>query len=114
MPDSINYKKDNVYIAYSFTDTQRRYTGVNAFAGFIDFLAQSGYKLKTSGKCFSEGSSFPSQEHCNGRSVDTLYLGIVEQDQKIFRKVVIPVFYNNNDLRIEKISFKELDLEEIL
>lgn len=88
MPDSINYKKDNVYIAYNFTDTQRRYTGVNAFAGFIGFLAQSGYKLKTSGSCFSEGSSFPSQEHCNGRSVDTLYLGIVEQDQKIIDKAI--------------------------
>ncbi|MGX5686506.1 hypothetical protein ACWKWW_18295 [Chryseobacterium cucumeris] len=83
MPDSLNYKKDSVSIVYSFSKTQRRYTGADSFAGFIGYLAKSGYKLTTTGSCFSEGSSFPSQEHCNGRSVDTLYLGIVEQDQKV-------------------------------
>lgn len=44
--------------------------------------------MKTSGSCFSEGSSFPSQEHCNGRSVDSLYLGSVEQDQKIIDSAI--------------------------
>jgi len=83
MPDSLDYKKDGIYIAYSFSRTQRRYTGADSFAGFIGYLARSGFKLTTTGSCFSEGSSFPSQEHCNGRSVDTLYLGVVEQDQKV-------------------------------
>jgi len=83
MPDSLDYKKENINIAYIFTTTQRRYTGAGAFAGFIGYLAKSGHKLKTTGSCFSGGSSFPSQEHCNGRSVDTLYLGSVEQDQKV-------------------------------
>lgn len=88
MPDSLNYKKDNVYIAYDFSKTQRRYTGVDSFAGFIGFLAKAGYKLTTTGSCFSEGSSFPSQEHCNGRSVDTLYLGSVEKDQKVIDSAI--------------------------
>lgn len=88
MPDSLNYKKGDVYIAYSFSKTQRRYTGANAFAGYIGYLAKSGYKLTTTGSCFSEGSSFPSQEHCNGRSVDTLYLGAVEQDQKVIDSAI--------------------------
>ncbi len=88
MPDSLNYKKDGVYIAYSFSKTQRRYTGADSFAGFIGYLAKSGYKLTTTGSCFSEGSSFPSQEHCNGRSVDTLYLSIVEQDQKVIDSAI--------------------------
>ncbi|PWW27966.1 hypothetical protein [Chryseobacterium sp. AG844] len=88
MPDSLNYKKDGVSIAYSFSKTQRRYTGADSFAGFIGYLAKSGYKLTTTGSCFSEGSSFPSQEHCNGRSVDTLYLGIVEQDQKVIDSAI--------------------------
>ncbi|MEC3875466.1 hypothetical protein [Chryseobacterium salviniae] len=83
MPDSLNYSKDGILIAYNFSKTQRRYTGANSFAGFIGYLAKSGYKLTTTGSCFSEGSSFPSQEHCNGRSVDTLYLGVIEQDQKV-------------------------------
>ncbi|MDV7698280.1 hypothetical protein N6B72_15250 [Chryseobacterium soli] len=68
-----------------------------------------------------------------------LTLGYTDQYQKTFRKVVIPVFYNNNDLYIEKIfittlgtsaktgdeewirkeiskktSLKELDLDDIL
>ncbi|QRA42204.1 hypothetical protein [Chryseobacterium cucumeris] len=88
MPDSLNYKKDDVSIAYRFSKTQRRYTGADSFAGFIGYLAKSGYKLTTTGSCFSEGSSFPSQEHCNGRSVDTLYLGIVEQDQKVIDSAI--------------------------
>lgn len=83
MPDSLNYNKDGVLIAYNFSKTQRRYTGANSFAGFIGYLAKSGYKLTTTGSCFYEGSSFPSQEHCNGRSVDILYLGVTEQDQKV-------------------------------
>lgn len=88
MPDNLNYKKDNVSISYSFTGTQRRYTGVHAFAGFIGYLAKSGLKLQTSGSCFSEGSSFPSQEHCNGRSVDTYYLKVVENDQKVIDSAI--------------------------
>lgn len=88
MPDDLNYKKDEIYIAYGFSKTQRRYTGADSFAGFIGYLAKSGYKLTTIGSCFSEGSSFPSQEHCNGRSVDTHYLGIVDQDQKIIDNAI--------------------------
>jgi hypothetical protein len=88
MPDSLNYNKDEVSIAYEFTETKRRYTGVNSFAGFIGYLAKSGRKLKTTGSCFSEGSSFPSQEHCNGRSVDTLYLKKVEDDQKVIDSAI--------------------------
>lgn len=88
MPDTLNYSNGDVRISYIFNKTQRKFTGANAFAGFIGYLARSGYKVTTSGSCFSEGSSFPSQEHCNGRSVDTFYLGNIIQDQKVIDSAI--------------------------
>ncbi len=76
MPESVNYVK------YSFSGTQRKYTGPNEFAGFIGALAKTEYSIITTGSCFSEGSCFPSQFHVNGRSVDTSYFWDKEKDQK--------------------------------
>lgn len=33
MPDSLSYKKGDVQIGYTFTSTERRFTGANSFAG---------------------------------------------------------------------------------
>lgn len=74
MPDSLDYKKDKVFINYIFSGTKRRYTSPDVFAGFIGALARTGLKIQTTGSCFKYGSSFPSVEHINGESVDTLYL----------------------------------------
>ena len=74
MPDEINYIKDDVIISYVFSNTKRRYTGPDPLAGFIGALAETGLQLTTTGSCFAEGSCFPSSEHVNGKSVDTLYL----------------------------------------
>ncbi|MCJ8497624.1 hypothetical protein MVI27_05055 [Chryseobacterium salipaludis] len=76
MPDSVNY------VSYSFSGTQRKYTGPSYFAGFLGALAVSGLTIKTTGSCFREGSCFPSQFHVNGESVDTIYFWSLEKDQK--------------------------------
>lgn len=83
MPNSINYDKGNIKIAFAFSGTKRKYTGVDTFAGFIGVLAKTGYKLTTTGSCFSEGSCFPSIKHHNGRSVDLGYLYETKKDQDI-------------------------------
>ncbi len=82
MPDEINYSKDNVKVRYSFSNTKRRYTGPDPLAGFIGALAETGLQLTTTGSCFAEGSCFPSSEHVNGKSVDTLYLN--DDDEQKF------------------------------
>ena len=82
MPDEINYSKGNVKVRYSFSNTKRRYTGPDPLAGFIGALAETGLQLTTTGSCFAEGSCFPSSEHVNGKSVDTLYLN--DNDEQKF------------------------------
>ncbi|MBB6369170.1 hypothetical protein [Chryseobacterium shigense] len=76
MPDTVNYVK------YSFSGTKRIYTGPNYFAGFIGALAITELSVTTTGSCFREGSCFPSQFHVNGESIDTIYFGKLETDQK--------------------------------
>ncbi|OEK08562.1 hypothetical protein A8C32_03685 [Flavivirga aquatica] len=83
MPDSLNYSKDDVVIKYVFSNTKRRYTSPGPLAGFIGALANYGKEIKTTGSCFKEGSCFPSSEHVNGVSVDTIYKWIKTEDQKI-------------------------------
>ncbi|OTQ07815.1 hypothetical protein B6C91_14145, partial [Gilliamella apicola] len=82
MPDKIDYTKDDVIISYVFSNTKRRYTGPDPLAGFIGALAETGLKLTTTGSCFAEGSCFPSAEHVNGKSIDTLYLN--DNDEQKF------------------------------
>ena len=75
MPENVKYVK------YSFSGTQRRYTGPNYFAGFLGALAKSGLSVVTTGSCFKYGSCFPSQFHVNGESVDTSYFWDLKKDQ---------------------------------
>lgn len=90
MPDNLNYVKDGVVIKYSFSQTKRRYTGPNVFAGFIGALAECSYSegIITTGSCFKEGSCFPSAEHVNGRSVDTVYYNDLKKDQTFVDAVI--------------------------
>ncbi|CAA0236272.1 hypothetical protein NACSLCCMFF_520010 [Tenacibaculum maritimum] len=83
MPDSLSYKKDDLSIEYKFSSTKRRYTGPECLAGFIGALADLKTQITTTGSCFSEGSCFPSSEHVNGKSVDTIYKWVKKTDQKI-------------------------------
>lgn len=83
MPDSLNYSKGNVSIKYTFSNTKRRYTGPGPLAGFIGALADCNLEIKTTGSCFKEASCFPSAEHVNGKSVDTIYKWDKKKDQKI-------------------------------
>ncbi|MBD3906220.1 hypothetical protein NAL32_16510 [Chryseobacterium sp. Ch-15] len=76
MPDSVSY------VTYSFSGTQRRYTGPSYFAGFLGALAITGLSISTTGSCFREGSCFPSQFHVNGESIDTIYFWSLGRDQK--------------------------------
>ena len=87
MPDSLNYQKNGIIIAYTFSNTQRRYTSPGSLSGFIGALAECGYSdMQTTGSCFKEGSCFPSQNHINGKSIDTMYLD--EERQKKFIKAM--------------------------
>ncbi|WDF61610.1 hypothetical protein PQ462_09525 [Flavobacterium sp. KACC 22758] len=90
MPDSLDYYSDDLVIKYSFSSTKRRYTGPNVFAGFIGALAECNNLdgIVTTGSCFKEGSCFPSAEHVNGRSVDTLYYKNLKKDQAFIDAVV--------------------------
>ncbi|MWP50356.1 hypothetical protein GQ592_11220, partial [Gilliamella sp. Lep-s21] len=83
MPDQLDYRKNNIKIQYTFSQTQRRYTGPNVLAGFIGALADCNLKLVTTGSCFRDASCFPSSEHVNGKSIDTLYLDNVDEQKFI-------------------------------
>lgn len=82
MPDYLNFISGTVTISYTFTATKRRYASPNAFAGFIGALATTRLKLQTTGSCFKYGSCFPSSEHVNGKSIDTIYLN--DKDEQLF------------------------------
>jgi hypothetical protein len=83
MPDEVQYVNNKVTVRYIFSNTERRYTGPGALAGFIGALAETGLQLTTTGSCFTEGSCFPSSEHVNGKSIDTLYLKDVDEQKFI-------------------------------
>lgn len=97
MPDSLDYKKDKVFINYIFSGTKRRYTSPDVFAGFIGALAKTGLTIKTTGSCFKYGSSFPSQFHINGESVDTVYLWDNTKDQNFIDAML---FYYFRDRKV--------------
>ena len=82
MSDALNYNNRGISIRYTFSATQRRYTSPGAFAGFIGALADCSLTLETTGSCFQYGSCFPSSEHVNGKSIDTLYLN--DTDEQTF------------------------------
>ncbi|MFD2907370.1 DUF4280 domain-containing protein [Flavobacterium ardleyense] len=90
MPDVLNYSKNNVLIKYKFSNTKRRYTGPNVFAGFLGAIAECSFDdiITTTGSCFKEGSCFPSAEHVNGRSVDTIYFNDIKKDQAFVDAVI--------------------------
>ncbi|MWN91128.1 hypothetical protein GQ597_10480, partial [Gilliamella sp. Pra-s65] len=83
MPDKIQYVNDKVVVRYIFSNTKRRYTEPSVLAGFIGALAETGLQLTTTGSCFAEASCFPSAEHVNGKSIDTLYLKDVDEQKFI-------------------------------
>lgn len=75
MPDSLNIDRNNVVIAYGFSNTQRRFCKPECFAAFIGILAQYGLTgVNSTGMCFGDATSYPSLAHPNGDSVDTSYL----------------------------------------
>ncbi|NRS89886.1 hypothetical protein HNQ02_002820 [Flavobacterium sp. 7E] len=96
MPETVSY------IKYTFSGTQRKYTGTNEFAGFIGALAKTGYNIVTTGSCFSEGSCFPSQYHVNGRSVDTEYFMNKEKDQNFIDAMK---FFNFGERKVGNDSY---------
>jgi muramidase (phage lysozyme) len=94
MPDSLNYQKNGIVIAYTFTNTQRRYTSPGAMAGFIGALAECGYSdIQTTGSCFKEATCFPSVAHINGKSIDTIYMD--KDRQKKFIKALDKFKFND-------------------
>ena len=90
MADSLNYSSGGVVIKYNFSQTKRRYTGPGVFAGFIGALAECSFAegIVTTGSCFKEASCFPSAEHVNGRSVDSIYYKNIDKDQKFVDAVI--------------------------
>lgn len=82
MPDELNYS-NSINVKYDFSNTQRRYTSPGSLAGFIGALAENNLKLTTTGSCFVSASCFPSQEHVNGKSIDTLYLDNINEQKFI-------------------------------
>ena len=76
MPDGLNINLgNNIRIAFSFTDTLRRYCSPECFAGFMGVLGQFGIVgIRCNGMCFGDATCYPSISHNNGVSVDTGYL----------------------------------------
>lgn len=106
MPDGLTYTKDDLSIRYKFSSTKRRYTGANCLAGFIGALADCKIEITTTGSCFSEASCFPSSEHVNGKSVDTIYMWDKKKDQKIID--AMDKFYFSKILVGNKSYFSDL------
>jgi hypothetical protein len=83
MKDSLNYKKNDVKIFYSFQNSQRRYCNPDAYAGFIGALAKlSREDVLCTGMCFADATSYPSVTHPNGDCADTAYYSTLELEQK--------------------------------
>ncbi|MFC7773126.1 LysM peptidoglycan-binding domain-containing protein [Flavobacterium sp. GCM10027622] len=103
MPDSLSYSNGGIVVKYEFSQTKRRYTGPGVFAGFVGALAECSFSdgIVTTGSCFKEASCFPSAEHVNGRSVDTIYYNNLNKDQKFVDAVIkfkfTEVLVGNND-----------------
>lgn len=104
MPDNLNYTDGIISISYRFTSTQRRYASPNVFAGFIGALATTGLKLQTTGSCFKYGSCFPSSEHVNGKSIDTIYLD--DKNEQIFITAMNKFGFNKQVTGKNKKKFK--------
>ena len=60
-------------------------------------------QLTTTGSCFAEGSCFPSSEHVNGKSVDTLYLN--DNDEQKFINAMHKFNFNKQITRNNKKKF---------
>lgn len=83
MKDSLNYKKGNVKIFYSFRSSQRRYCNPDAYAGFIGALAKLDREdVLCTGMCFADATSYPSVTHPNGDCADTAYYSTLSLEQK--------------------------------
>ncbi|OCG21609.1 hypothetical protein A9G11_08015 [Gilliamella sp. wkB108] len=83
MPDELNYTYNGIKIKYNFYNSERKYTCPGALTGFIGALAETGLKIVTTGSCFVYASYFPSVEHINGKSIDTLYLNDADEQKFI-------------------------------
>lgn len=83
MKDSLNYKKNDIKILYSFQRSQRRYCNPDAYAGFIGALAKLGREdVLCTGMCFADATSYPSVTHPNGDCADTAYYSTQVLEQK--------------------------------
>lgn len=79
MPDFLNKSYEfggtQYHIHYTFLNTQRRYANPGCFAAFIGVLAQLNFlNVQSEGMCFADATSYPSKEHPNGDSIDTIHL----------------------------------------
>jgi hypothetical protein len=89
MPDTLNFNRNNVVIAYGFAGSQRRFCKPDCFAGFIGVLAQYGLAgVNSTGMCFGDATSYPSLAHPNGDSVDTSYLTNQTNQQNLLNAFV--------------------------
>lgn len=89
MPNTLNFNRNNVIIAYGFSNTQRRFCNPECFAAFIGVLAQYGaVGVNSTGMCFGDATSYPSVTHPNGDSVDTSYLANQANQQNLLNAFV--------------------------
>ena len=86
MPDSMHYSftvgTTNKLIHYTFFNSERRCAQPGCFAAFMGVLAHLNYNnMQSTGMCFEDATSYPSQEHPNGDSIDTVHRGPLAEKQ---------------------------------
>jgi hypothetical protein len=74
MPNALNTNING--IEYTFQGTQRRFCNTETFAAFIGALSQYGRAgFICTGVSFRDATGYPSFNHSNGVSIDSVYYG---------------------------------------
>ncbi len=82
MPNGLAVNQNGAIINFIFTGTQRQFCNPQCFAAFVGALAQYGAQMTSSGMCFGDATSYPSQSHPNGDSIDTFYASTLAVEQR--------------------------------
>jgi len=108
MPDELKLKIKHKKFFYSFFETQRRYCHPDCFAGFIGALGQCNFEdIQCTGISYGDATCYPSVSHNNGRSIDTLYLSDMDNQQILidaFKSFYFQSIFKGTNKRFSKLN----------